>query len=275
MWFFHTTHTGGTTVVFLAEKSGFPLAGSLPRFEGVCGGDPKNFGKKLHQYFLENWLPSRTEGLRSGVPCERNDFVSIMTVRDPLSRILSGDGMWTTNAQNNFANLKKCHTDNYGLRKLIGKKDGNLTWDDVDFAKRRLRSFDVIIDMNRFADTALPLCGDLGWRECHVIQKHHADPKDVYPAAIYEQLSKKNEFEIAFYEYAQQLAIERARASQAAHPSSNSNDAFHNKVETASNMTAGLARGGSGRYASAAGNETSSLDQIPIEMSDRAEKWIC
>lgn len=213
-WFFHITHNGGTTLTDLARTSGKTIdreTNMLVSQDTACSAA----GSTLFKQYQEHMIP---HALDASVPCTRDDFVSIMIVRDPLGRILSHDTMWQTRPENNFAHLDKCQADNYGLRKLIGKpvKDGPVTMEDVEFAKRRLRSFDVIIDMNDYSKSAMQLCENLGWSKCAVEQKNHKDPRDIMPAAIYEELSRKNQPEIAFYEYARQLAAERQHRNTAA-----------------------------------------------------------
>lgn len=240
-WFFHITHSGGSTLTELASKNGKAARRDVDLSQ--CTSHSSSTLFKNHQ---ESALKGPLDTL---VPCHRDDFVSIIVVRDPLSRVLSGDGMWQTKPENNFANLDKCHADNYGLRKLIGKEvaDGPLNSTDLEFAQRRLSSFDVIIDLNDYTNSAKQLCAELGWKNCAVKQKNHRDPKEIMPADIYSQLQEKNKFEIAFYDYARRLAAARLHESPMQAKSMSMNKESHTEQNA---------------------------DQVELN-EDAAEKWIC
>lgn len=215
-WFYHITHHGGTTLTQLAESNGRSIDKDtklLDSQDTSCSA--ASGGSTLFKQYQEYAI---TGSLGERVPCTRDDFVSIILVRDPLSRIMSHDAGDETNLESNFAHMDGCHTDNYGLRKFIGKMSlaEPVTMEDVEFAKRRLRSFDLIIDVGDYHNQATQLCEKLGWSNCEVEARDHQDPRDIMPAAIYEELSRKNQPEIAFYEYARQLAAARLQQNEPA-----------------------------------------------------------
>lgn len=217
-WFYHITHHGGTTLTDLAEKNGIYIdrdTNLLQSQDRACSASQggRTLFKQYQEYAIGGSLAER-------VPCTRDDFVSIILVRDPLSRIMSHDAMFETRPETNFQHMNECHVDNYGLRKFIGKMSlaKPVTPADVEFAKRRLRSFDLIIDVDDYHNQALQLCQKLGWSTCEVEAREHHDPKDIMPAEIYAKLSQKNQPEVAFYEYAKQLAAERLQETEAGEP---------------------------------------------------------
>mmetsp|Transcript_102273 Transcript_102273/g.270155 ORF Transcript_102273/g.270155 Transcript_102273/m.270155 type:complete len:212 (+) Transcript_102273:564-1199(+) len=149
------------------------------------------------------------------MPCDSDGFVSVVSLRDPIERTFAGDGMWKTFA--NGTNMDMCSSDNYGLRKLIDKPlPANLSWEDVEFAKRRLASFDLIIDQGNYATSMKLLCAELGLSYCGVAQKVHRYPSEYLPDDIFKKLRHRNRFELAMYEYGQELSRDMIRSSQLA-----------------------------------------------------------
>ncbi|CAK0840156.1 unnamed protein product, partial [Prorocentrum cordatum] len=131
------------------------------------------------------------------------------------ARTFAGDGMWRTFA--NGTNMDMCSSDKYGLRKLIGTPlPANLSWEDVEFAKRRLASFDLIIDQGNYATSMKLLCAELGFSYCGVAQKVHRHPSEYLPEDIYNQLRYRYRFELAMYEYGRKLSMDMIRLSQLA-----------------------------------------------------------
>jgi len=167
----------------------------------------------INFYFEEELLPNAN--LTQALPLLADDVVSLTSVRDPIGRIFSGDGMWKTTPEGE--NMDKCNTDNYGLRKIIGKRfNQHLTWEDVEFAKRRLERFDVVLDQGDFVESSKLLCAELGWSYCGVDSKPHRRPEEYLSKEKYDYLVHKNRFELAFYKYAQELVQSRIRESKAA-----------------------------------------------------------
>merc|ERR1740121_1807560 len=157
------------------------------------------WGETLHG--IPGPLPQ--SALHELLPCNSNNFASVIIMRDPLSRILSSDGMWTTTATEH---TQKCNTDNYGLRWLIGKgvANGEIDDDDLVLAKARLDMFDVILITENFTETATLLCSELGWTDCRINQKHHPAPADILPADVLKEWTQRNHYDTELYKYAVQ-----------------------------------------------------------------------
>merc|ERR1712032_243858 len=92
-----------------------------------------------------------------------------------------------------------------------------LTVEDIDFAKRRLDSFDIILDVGRMDESLWATCQALGINCPPVLRHPNADsvhcvtPEDVRKLAgdaLYGKWMKRNQPEIQVYEYAQRLAAD-------------------------------------------------------------------
>jgi len=210
LWFYHITHHAGTTIFGLAQKNGLQEAQSDKHGEFVPTHDPNIFhmwGETLHG--PGGKLPA--DPLNDHVPCSSNQFVSMIIWRHPLSRILAGDGSWTTTPKEH---VDKCNTDNYGLRWLIGKPtQEQLTESDLVFAEQRLDMFDIVLITEDITDTSKMLCRDLGWKDCSILQKEHTNPVDRLPQDVYQRWADRNAYEMKLYRH----AVERSKEMMASH----------------------------------------------------------
>jgi len=208
LWVFHTTHNAGTSIKALLEQNLPPAtykdSGLLPEYQLEAG-------RYYYGAFAgEGGLKSNP--LNEQVPCDSNKFLSVYPMRHPLVRILAGDGNWITTAD---ANTDKCNTDNYGLRKLIGKNFGEpLNRTDVELAKQRLESFDIILDVMTLDESVGAMCQALGFRNCALptlgIDRDTAKTEeDVLERVGQERFNEwkvRNGPEIEVYQYGQKLA---------------------------------------------------------------------
>lgn len=208
LWIFHTTHHAGTSLNAVIDAN--------MEMSSVEHGSS---GLQEAELELGRWYYDKLFGeggllpapLQSQVPCESDKFVSVYPTRDPIARILSGDGRWTTNATHY---TDSCNTDNYGLRKLIGKAFGEaLTPQDVELAKRRLDSFDAVLDVSSMADSVNALCKAAEFKVCThpwVSGKHHVLSREeileLVGPRVYETWMRRNAPELEMYAHAQQLA---------------------------------------------------------------------
>jgi hypothetical protein len=203
LFFFHITHNAGTTVRQVAMANGVNITMSRG---GIAEEGPGPKGN-----------------LSRHIPCNSDEFVSVISMRDPVSRSFAFDGMWQTTATEN---LEACSTDNYGLRKLIGKTFGEeLTQDDVEFAKRRLECFDIVMDVGNFANSIALLCAKLGWDKCpegSTASKGHTNyvkkspthtAEDLMNPDVYRKLKERNRFETELYQHAVKLSQEQLRSN--------------------------------------------------------------
>jgi len=211
LWLFHVTHNAGTSLLrFLGDN--LERSTLKNHDDRLRAGDlePGHF-----YYGVAGEIGLRAEPFQSQMPCESDRFVSVFPVRDPLPRILTGDGSFTTTAYNN---TDGCNTQNYGLRKLIGKDFRQpLTAQDVEFAKRRIASFDIILDVATLEDSVASMCVALGFQKCdlhkasgHGVKTSQEVLEEVGPA-VYSKWRERNAPEIELYEYAQKLAADFVR----------------------------------------------------------------
>jgi hypothetical protein len=210
IWIFHVTHNAGTSLQGLISKH-VPMGATPYHLQG------QNFTLEPGRYYYDNLIGERGLGsfpLKEQVPCDSNKFVSIFPVRNPLPRILTYDGSWTTTATEN---TDKCNTDNYGLRKLLGKSSQDpINGTDIEFAKRRLESFDIVLDVATYKESAGAMCKALGFSECvlpHMNSHHHAafsedDILEKVGPELFAKWKQRNAPELEVYQHAQKLAAD-------------------------------------------------------------------
>lgn len=236
LWMFHTTHNAGTSLrqlidVYMPEaeysrSQGFSLEPGHWYYESLFG---------------EGGL--RPEPLNELVPCDSDNFVSVYPARHPLPRILVHDDMWTSNAT---ANTDKCNTDNYGLRKLLGIRSGvPLGREDIERAKRRLESFDVVLDMATLGDSVGAMCKALGFSDCKLQHLRNGgstaahseeDVLEKVGPSTFAKWKERNAPEIEVYEHAKKLAADfvarNPGASATAEPKNSSRGAATKDEDT-------------------------------------------
>jgi len=197
LFFYHITHHAGTYLGNLAEQNGLAQ---------------RDFGPTPDSHNFIMWGPEGevsfpSTNLAESLPqCNSDHFVSMISMRDPIKRILAHDGMWETTATNN---TDECNTDNYAIRSLIAKPvSQKLDDQDLIFAKKRLDMFDFVLIVEHLKDGAQMLCLDLGWQKCVVQQVHHASPADVLPPDVLQKWIKRNHYDLALYDYALMRALQ-------------------------------------------------------------------
>lgn len=231
IWIFHITHHAGTYLRITAEDNGWYNAippGSAPHpcslkeeelqdhmfyYDGVCG-----------EYGMGG-----VANLAESFPCSSDKFVMITSMRHPILRILAGGGGYPENP-----NTDDCGTDNYGLRKLIGKNFGEpITQADVELAKARLSAFDIVLDVENMRSAIPAMCDMLGWtKNCNSEWGHHQDADQTHAAKLvafqqehpdlYQKWLKRNAPEMEVYEHAKHLWSQQFAAWQGKPHSSNS-----------------------------------------------------
>lgn len=208
IWVFHVTHNAGTSLHNLMMKH-MPIGATPYHVKG------QNLTLEPGHYYYDNLFGERGLDpfpLKEQVPCDSDKFVSVFPVRNPLPRILTGDGMWTTSA---IQNTDKCNTDNYGLRKLLGKSfQGPINRSDIEFAKRRLESFDIVLDIATYEDSVGAMCKALGFSECVLPHRnsHSAfsedDVLETVGPELFAKWKERNAPELEVYRHAQKLAAD-------------------------------------------------------------------
>jgi len=208
IWVFHVTHNAGTSLQNLIKKH-VPIGATPYHVNG------QNLSLEPGRYYYDNLFGEHglhSIPLEEQVPCDSDKFVSVFPVRNPLPRILTGDGSWTTTA---IQNTDNCNTDNYGLRKLLGKSlQGSINRSDIEFAKRRLESFDIILDIATFTESVGAMCKALGFAECVLPHKssHGAfsedDVLETVGPDLFAKWKERNAPELEVYRHAQKLAAD-------------------------------------------------------------------
>lgn len=211
LWLFHVTHNAGTSLLQLVKENAELSEFRVDPNVGMRESDLEP-GKVYYDWvFGEQGLRSRP--FSEQVPCKSDRFVSVFAVRNPLPRILSGDGMWTTNATDY---TDRCNTDNYGLRKLVGRRfEEALTPDDVKLAKSRLQAFDIILDVETMYESMGGMCKALGFKSCPrpwVGSNHGATSLEEVKAkvgpAVFNKWMEINAPELEVYQFAQKISRE-------------------------------------------------------------------
>jgi len=203
LWVFHTTHNAGSNLRGLISKN-MPEANY---------SDAQGVSLEPGHWYYDNLYGEyglHPNPLNELVPCDSNKFVSVYPVRHPLPRILTGDGMFTTNAT---ANTDKCNTDNYGLRKLLGKPFGiPLSREDIERAKRRLESFDIVLDVATFGDSVGAMCRAIGFSDCELNKAAYVrteeDVLEGVGPSVFAKWKERNAPEIELYLHAKKLAAD-------------------------------------------------------------------
>jgi len=242
IWIYHTTHHAGTYLRITAEKNGWKDAGSTGRKNGCALGEAD---LQDHQFFYDGVCGEHgmygVTNLGKSFPCSSDKFFKITSMRHPVLRIL---------AQNNTS-LDDCGTDNYGLRKLIGKPFGEpITKADVELAKARLSAFDIVLDVEHLHTGIPALCEKLGWTEnCKNEWGNHQDADAKHKAKlaalkndqplVYQKWVNRNAPEMEVYEHAKKLAERQGLyrspvvASYASHaPMEGLEDFYETKAKT-------------------------------------------
>jgi len=204
VWLFHVTHNAGTSLINMMRQI-------MPA--GVVG---ENLSLEPGRYYYENIRGEsglHSDPLQEQVPCQSNKFVSVFPVRNPIPRIMTGDGAWTTTATEN---TDKCNTDNYGLRKLLGKSfHDSINRTDIEFAKRRLESFDIVLDIATYSESVGAMCKALGFSECVLKHVYSGFPKSPFSEDevlekvgqdVFAKWKNLNAPELEVYQHAQKLA---------------------------------------------------------------------
>jgi hypothetical protein len=161
---------------------------------------------------------------------EYEKLVSVYVSRDPLSRLLAGDGMVlkkypgvlkeethvnaTLQEWWDFAHEKQ-HTNNYALRVLAG--NGCCNGSDtksfhLENAKQLLSRYTFILDMACFDQSMSAMADILGItitpQKAQRLHHTHKSPKERIPYPdVYDYLVERNKMDIALYEWTKTQAL--------------------------------------------------------------------
>jgi len=211
IWIFHTTHHAGTYLWELALENGWHVAEA-----DDCGYNGKHHPCSLKAEELQdralyyNCVCGEdgmigVDNLAESFPCSSDKLVMITSVRHPILRILADGAGYPENPDTD-----DCGTDNYGLRKLIGKEFGvPITQADVELAKARLSAFHIVIDSDNMGNSLPAMCDMLGWTcsmdALNLIDQGHAAKLVAFQQDhpnIYKKWIKRNAPEMELYEHA-------------------------------------------------------------------------
>lgn len=247
----HITHHGGTDVCdMLGHAKG--IKKSAPSF-ACMGVKPEgnvtieNFPEEhpwLHNETATNialvrpffhylsWEFGRQEPMRiADTDWENPNLVSIIVMRDPLSRMLSGDGIITRdypgipkNATEDvwwqFA-TEAYETDNFALRVLAGPGCCDAENTDPMFlerAKDLVRRFTFVLDIDCLLDGLTAVADILGiqineiYSEAYSPRVHPPIEKRIPFKEVYSYLLKRNHLDIALYEWSKSLSLVKCSA---------------------------------------------------------------
>eukprot|EP00040_Diaphanoeca_grandis_P012769 m.64640 g.64640 ORF g.64640 m.64640 type:complete len:282 (-) comp23456_c0_seq2:154-999(-) len=215
----HITHHAGTQFCALARQNG-----KVP--STACNVDHKTNG---YVFQVESWAKEwDTIGWefksKPNPPLETHQWehphvISVIIMRNPLERLLSGDGMVSSEFGNHptmlnpdqmwaYANSK--YTDNYALSILSG---GDSSETGLFRAKDLLRRFTYVLDLTCLDDGLLALCNALHW-ECGALteksglHRHHKSLEERYTnKTLLAFLTKRNKYDLELYHWSKTLSL--------------------------------------------------------------------
>jgi len=223
-FFFHVQHHNGRGIASRARSKGGYHTRLMTRWSDVDAeknAEPNYVGDGYQMFQDKSWtdLEDTFEthtlndlGCGHGAP-----RVFITSARHPVENLLSHEAYSQGNIKSGL--MRACESDNLALRAFAGKvcksQDPEtceeLTRDDLEVAKARVRQMDVIFILEYFPATMRLACTRLGWANCD------EDPhRDTYMSEIvnqfdeesWGQLFERNRLGIEFYEYMKQLSFE-------------------------------------------------------------------
>lgn len=244
------THNGATTV---RSEFGVPL--KCPSFvclnaqpkDGVDEEYPEYLPwsyeetdrnvKKVREYFqFLMWQFGGKQGPAqiADTNWEHPDLVSMLVIREPLSRSLAGDGIMSTKYPMLFNGLhgindpaleegqwwefahEKVHTNNFALRTLTNKtccNGADTPREYLDMAKELVQRFTFVIDIDCLQHSLEKVAEVLGFEPAR--QEFDMDEKFVKPPIqeripyrdVYDFLVEKNQLDTELYEFAKGLAV--------------------------------------------------------------------
>ena len=255
----HITHHGGTT--FCHQLGQAPYTDGAPPF--ACRADSDNAQSllalnwtteqasafpihnpwhyqdtarniaRVRRYFhflsWEYWLQPPSDPPLRETNWEDPNLLSIVIMRDPISRLLAGDG-WVAQEHRNvyrnnateeewwaFANSSVGHTDNFALRILAGKpccrgKDTDPVF--LEYAKALISRFSIVLDQECLDDGINAVANLLGIqlgpkrRRKRELQYVHPPNSERIPyKSVYDFLLERNRLDIKLYEWSKNISL--------------------------------------------------------------------
>lgn len=158
---------------------------------------------------------------------ENPNLLSVIVMRDPISRLLAGDGLFVQKYPHLFENgtvqewwqyaHEDSHTNNYALRILSSYDCCNGSHTDPKYleqAKALVSRFTVVLDIQCLNEGMVKLgemlninVTELG-KASRGYKHEHKPSKDRIPyPEVYNYLKKKNHLDIELYEWSKRLSL--------------------------------------------------------------------
>jgi len=255
----HITHHGGTT--FCHQLGQAPYTDGAPPF--ACRADSDNaqsllalnwtteeaFGfpiqnpwhyqdtarniarvrQNFHFLSWEYWLQPPSDPPLRETNWEDSNLLSIVIMRDPISRLLAGDG-WVAQEHRNvyrnnateeewwaFANTSAGHTDNFALRILAGKPCCRGKYTDpvfLEYAKALVSRFSIVLDqecldhgINAVANLLGIQLGPKRRRKRELQYVHPPNSERIPYKSVYDFLLERNRLDIKLYEWSKNISL--------------------------------------------------------------------
>lgn len=192
----------------------------------------KRLRERFHFVSWEYYIQSPSPPLRE-TNWEDPNLLSVIVMRDPISRLLAGDG-WVARFHHNvhlnqateeewwdYANTTHGDTDNFALRTLAGKDccAGNHTeYRYLEYAKALVSRFSIVLDhacldegMEAFADLVgikkLPRADNVD-----PPKKHPPNEQRIPYRNVYDFLVERNKLDLELYEWSKSISLVNCNA---------------------------------------------------------------
>ena len=210
----HITHHAGTFMCGFARKN----HARSPDFACLDSTFSDNWERWNIRFDFIAWEYTRAPRISLYTADWESQYViSILIMRDPLDRLLAGDGIAlrrygpehnrTAELWWKFANDDDL-TNNYALR-VLG--EGDLSELGVAKAKALIDRITYVIDQACLNENLMQLAQELGWNTTDILRKgtvHHKTARErLENDTLYEFLRKKNANDIALYEWTKQRSL--------------------------------------------------------------------
>jgi hypothetical protein len=239
IYYLHITYTAGTTIIGLAKKNSLRLP---PTVGSIWNPGEVPFPELQSRYLKSGFQMVSNEAPRGMQPVYIQSRLSrfddmmvdgkilfVTTWRNPVVKLhyryAAGEGPGGSGKGWGVHWWLTGHTNNYYLRKMVGK--GNsvsiLTRQDVELAKQRMRQFTVILIFEWLTHSVPLLCTVLQWERCD-LEPHRKSASTAHTAHVnstregfgsdqaYTFVQERNRLDMELYEYAVELNLKQLRA---------------------------------------------------------------
>ena len=245
MLLIHITHHAGTTFC----KKFAAMNGKTPPFACFSGG-PSEFPPQLTNLTTGRYIPwdaaateSNIDAIRpyfhmiawefgisgtgrrtlSETDWENERLLSVIVIRNPIDRLLAGDGVVLReygDEQNRTAkewdewSKEPRHNNNFALRILSDSKQccngKNTSNEFLHMGQDLMKRFTVVLDQDCFDDNLLELASvlNLTYKPTHLPVKSEIPARDrFHNDTLYEYMLEKNTMDLRLYEWSKNLSL--------------------------------------------------------------------